>query len=334
MTSPLAGRVLRYDELIPCTTAFIDARTPGSDQKQNYCLIGNGVAENPGQVVHIKLPHPFDIGAAKQPRGCKNSHHSHDTSETFVVHKGEWKFTWGHDGSDGEAVLKEGDTISIPTHVFRGFENVGADDGFLFCILGLNEQQSAGHVTWAPYVFDNAKEHGLVLLDDGRLIDTVEGMEVPEDGVEQQPTTMEDVKNYQVLSLEDMLKCVVLNDDVDAQPKGGLTAEGVAEYAILGPASNDENIAAGKMGWEHGGYASRRLKLEAGASVPSHKRTEHEVIFVHAGKLALTVDGEETILNEGDMVTIPEGALRTFASDVATDLIVVRGASAPAAAQF
>jgi len=135
-TNSLNAFILRHGEIVPCKTAFIDARTPGSDQKENFCLIGAGVTENPDQVVHINTPHGFDVGAARQPKGCKNSHHSHDTEEVFVVHQGQWKFTWGEDGGDGEIILNSGDTISIPTQLFRGFENVGDDNGFLLSVLG------------------------------------------------------------------------------------------------------------------------------------------------------------------------------------------------------
>lgn len=177
----LKSFILRRSEIVPCKTAFIDARTPGSDQKENYCLIGAGVAENTEQVVHISTPHGFDVGAARQPKGCKNSHHSHDTEEVFIVHQGQWKFTWGEDGSDGETVLCSGDTISIPTQMFRGFENVGDDNGFLLSVLGHLPDGTPGRVTWAPYVFEEAKQYGLVLLQDGRLIDTHAGQRIPDD---------------------------------------------------------------------------------------------------------------------------------------------------------
>ena len=29
-------RIVRYGDLQPCKTAFIDAHTPGSDQKENF----------------------------------------------------------------------------------------------------------------------------------------------------------------------------------------------------------------------------------------------------------------------------------------------------------
>ncbi|MCA3018339.1 MAG: cupin, partial [Rhodocyclaceae bacterium] len=98
LSTRLAERLVRYAELIPCTNAFIDARSPGSDQKENFTIIGPGVAENPQQHVHIREPHGFNIGAARQPPGCTNSLHSHDSAEVFIIHTGTWRFFWGEHG--------------------------------------------------------------------------------------------------------------------------------------------------------------------------------------------------------------------------------------------
>ena len=67
----LEARVVRYDDLQPCRNAFIDARTPGSDAKENFTIIGPGVAENPEQYVHISEAHGFNIGGARQPPRCR-----------------------------------------------------------------------------------------------------------------------------------------------------------------------------------------------------------------------------------------------------------------------
>ena len=174
----MRARLVRYGELVPCRTAFIDTRTPGSESKENFTIIGPGVAENPDQHVHIREPHGFNIGAARQPPGCVNSQHSHETAEVFWIHSGRWRFMTGEHGEDGEVVLERGDTISIPIHVFRGFENVGGGEGFMFAALGGDDP---GRVTWAPYVFDDARRYGLVLLESGRLIDTAAGEAVPDD---------------------------------------------------------------------------------------------------------------------------------------------------------
>ena len=93
------------------------------------------------------------------------------------MHTGEWAFRYGVDATDGEVRLSPGDTISIPPMMFRGFENVGEDVGFLFAVLGGDDP---GKVTWAPRVFELARDHGLVLLEGGRLVDTAAGETVPE----------------------------------------------------------------------------------------------------------------------------------------------------------
>ncbi|MCP4299001.1 MAG: hypothetical protein GY783_00305, partial [Gammaproteobacteria bacterium] len=65
----LSERLVRYADLQPCTTAFIDTRTPGRQEKENFTIIGPGVAESPDQHVHIDIPHGFNIGGARQPPG-------------------------------------------------------------------------------------------------------------------------------------------------------------------------------------------------------------------------------------------------------------------------
>lgn len=332
----ITQRIVRFEDMEPCKTAFIDARTPGSDQKENFCLIGAGVAENPDQVVHIAVAHGFDIGAARQPKGCKNSHHSHDTEEVFVIHKGDWQFTWGERGEQGQVVLSEGDTISLPTRMFRGFENVGADDGMIFSVLGLNEDGTAGHVVWAPYVYEAAAEHGLVLLEDGRLIDTAAGASIPEDGVPAAPSTSAELAGYPPRSLEEMQARVMRADELKNANKGGLSAfEGIQEIAVIGCDNAAEKIAAGKMSWPHR-FSVRRLLLDSGANVPPHARHEEEVLIVQAGELRVVADGEDFVLKKGDLFTTPVGCQRSFSNPASSqaDIIVVRRGDQPTAASF
>ena len=101
-------RIVRYGELVPCRTAFIDAHTPGSDKKENFTIIGAGVSESPEQHVHIRETPGFNIGAAGQPPKCRNSLHAHRTAEVFFVLKGRWRFFWGRWGTAGEVVLEQG----------------------------------------------------------------------------------------------------------------------------------------------------------------------------------------------------------------------------------
>ncbi len=176
--------IVHYGELIPCKTAFIDAHTPGSNQKENFTIIGGGVSESPDQHVHITDKIGFNIGAAGQPPHCRNSLHVHRTAEVFFVTKGRWRFFWGRWGDAGEVVLEEGDIFNIPTGIFRGFENIGTDYGMIMAILGGDD--AGGGVIWAPQVIEDAKDHGLVLAETGKLYDTKKGQTLP-DGVKPMP---------------------------------------------------------------------------------------------------------------------------------------------------
>ena len=153
----MESRIVRYGDLQPCKTAFIDAHTPGSDQKENFTIIGGGVSESPDQHVHISIPHGFNIGAAGQPPRVTNSLHDHHTAEAFFVLSGKWRFFWGRWGDAGEVTLDEGDIFNIPTGIFRGFENIGTDYGMMMAIRGGDD--AGGVFMWAPQVIENAADH-------------------------------------------------------------------------------------------------------------------------------------------------------------------------------
>ena len=188
------NRLVRYGELIPCKTAFIDTHTPGSDQKENFTIIGSGVSENPEQHVHISIPHGFNTGAAGQPPKCNNSLHSHRTAEVFFVLSGRWRFFWGRYGNAGEVILEKGDIFNIPTGIFRGFENIGETYGMLMAILGGDD--AGGGVIWAPEVLSEAKKHGLILSEKGKIYDTLKDQQIPNNENEMKPLKDVELKNF------------------------------------------------------------------------------------------------------------------------------------------
>jgi mannose-6-phosphate isomerase-like protein (cupin superfamily) len=329
ITTPelLAERLVRYDDLQPCTTAFIDTRTPGSAEKENFTIIGPGVAENPDQHVHIEIPHGFNIGGARQPPNCVNSQHSHETAEVFIVHSGQWAFVLGPNKEDGEVILNPGDTISIPVHLFRGFKNIGEDEGFLFAVLGGDDP---GHVTWAPYVFDNAREHGLILLEDGSLVDTTKGETIPDGKRAQAPTTDADVASLDRKLAAEMTGCVITHEQLKAVPNSGLPE--LSEFAIIGAASPEEGLEAGQMAWPHG-FHVRHVTVCPDAETKEHTRAEEEVILMHSGQLSVDIAGCSVDLGPGDVFTIPVGAARSFANrgTEPVEAYVVRGGDHPKA---
>jgi mannose-6-phosphate isomerase-like protein (cupin superfamily) len=328
------SRLIRYADLIPCRNAFVDTRTPGSDAKENFTLIGPGVSENPAQHVHIAQPHGFNIGAARQPPGCLNSQHSHETAEVFVAHLGRWRMIFGVNADEGDLVLEEGDTISIPTGMFRGFENIGDDTGFLFAVLGGDDP---GKVVWSPRVFELARHYGLVLLEGGRLIDTTAGETVPPGAALQRPPDAAEIARLATPSLAALRGCVVPAAALHGNPASPLAGDGVEEAPIITPVATGDGFAPGPItGWWPHGFNLRALRLRSGAAVPAHIRDEPEVIFVHRGVLEVTTAEGAMVLGPGDTCTTPPGMARRFRapSSAALTAYVVRGGDAPAAPRF
>lgn len=327
----MRSRLVRYADLVPCLNAFIDTRTPGSDAKENFTIIGPGVSENPSQHVHIAEPHGFNIGGARQPPHCVNSQHSHETAEVFVVFSGDWAFNFGEHGKDVCVRAGPGSVISIPTGIFRGFTNVGDTKGFLWAVLGGDDP---GRVKWAPYVFEMAREYGLVLLEDGRLIDTLIGETVPPGSRPMPPTTAKEAADMRPPSAEEAAGFIVQPVQFASLPVGPLSRfVGVAEHSILGPANPAEGIQAGRFGWKHG-FHLRRLTFAPGARIGLHRRTEAEVIFVQEGVVTFGWDGGSLDLGPGDTLTVPVGAARRFESSKGATAFVVRGTDSPSPPRF
>lgn len=304
-------RIVRYAELRPCYDAFIDTRTPGSDKKENFTIIGPGVSENPSQYVHIAEPHGFNIGGARQPANCINSQHSHDTAEVFYVHKGTWAFRTGETGRDAEVILEPGDLISIPTGVFRGFENIGDDVGFLWGVLGGDDP---GRVLWAPYVFDMAKDYGLVLMENGNLIDTGKGETIPADQNPMPVTSKEQVAALSNFTTEQLRNCCITTDeDVISFSRGGLT-----KRKLIGPDT--------KLDWPHG-FKLTHMQLAAHASADQLSYPGAEVLFVQSGELTVKLNDETWPLFPGDTASLTKGAARQFlnTSDAPVEFLRVRG---------
>ena len=326
LSPQLATRLVRYAELRPCTNAFIDTRSPGSDKKENFTIIGPGVAENPHQYVHIREPHGFNIGGARQPPGCTNSLHSHLTAEVFMIHSGTWRFFWGEHGDAGEVVLKPGDTISIPINTFRGFENVGEDTGFMFAVLGGDEP---GHVHWAPHVIEKARRFGLVLLENGSLVDTTLGENVPAGQAAVQPSTREEIAHIRTPSVDEMTRNVVRHGSLCANSASPLAVAGIRESALIGAGPTTDGFSSTPIAAHHG-FTLRHLALDAGASTPIHVRECIEVLLIYRGRVTWRNDtGDWVELEAGDTFTVPRGMVRKLEAVTAAEIFVVRGGNDP-----
>ena len=301
----ITDRIVRYGDLRPCLNAFVDSRSPGSSAKENFTIIGPGVSENPAQHVHIAEPHGFNIGGARQPPACINSQHSHDTAEVFVVHSGRWRFTLGVTGNDASVDVAPGDVISLPTRTFRGFTNIGDDTGFLWAVL---DGDDPGRVLWAPQVFDLARDHGLFLLESGRLVDTAAGEAVPE-GTAPMPRTTP----AQVAALDRY-------SAAEAERLVSRAATETGETPLIAPGAALPAVP---------GFTLHRLDLAPFATTLPATPSRPEVIFIHRGTVEVAIGDAIASLAPGDTMTMPTSLPYTLTASgtAAVTAFIVRGAT-------
>ena len=289
----LSDRIVRYGELRPCKTAFIDAHTPGSDKKENFTIIGGGVSESPDQHVHIAIPHGFNIGAAGQPPKCRNSLHSHRTAEVFFVLSGRWRFFWGRQGDAGEVTLTKGDIFNIPTGIFRGFENVGDDYGMIMAILGGDD--AGGGVIWAPQVIEEARDHGLVLAETGKLYDTKRGEALPQGVAATEPMSEEEAARYGTPTTAEVVPHYV------ARYLDMVALADRAPVKVIG----EDGMLRDRPGFEV------HLMTRASSTTDMHIHDRPSVLMPVTGHWKVEWEGGETTLAPGDTMSVPENLPHT-----------------------
>lgn len=308
-------RTIRRADWVPCNSAFIDCRTPGSDQKENYAFVGPGVSQNPNQFINLTEPHGFNTGAAGMPRGISNNLHLHFTAEVFINLGGQFRVRWGADGKQGEYVAKDGDIISVPTWIFRGFTNEGPDDGILYTVLGRDD---TGGIIWGPSVLRDAESYGLHLTADNRLIDTVAGDELPEDVALIKPMQQQYIDELTAYTPEQMRSRVVQPGDRQYSRRAllcNVLPGGRAELStVIGYGISEDRRQVPNIHEPHSfNLAWVRAKPEEG--VLQHRHGRPQVLLVKSGRWVLTLNGDTSTaveLGPSDSFSVPAGAWREF----------------------
>lgn len=323
------ARHVKRDDYVSCTVAFIDCKKPGSHLKENYSIIGPGVTSSDEQVVNLPEPHGFNIGAAAMPNGITNNLHVHFTAEVFIVQKGEWTFRWGSNG-ENEFTGREGDILSVPTWIFRGFTNAGPDDGWLFTVLG---GDNTGGVIFHPEIIREAADYGLYISNDNTLIDTSKGDAVPNEDGRIPPMPDEDVAQLREVSQEEMRRRVVTEGDRDFRPAfidANLPGCGAEIAPVIGFGLTQNRNHAAPITNPHG-FSVEWLRLAEGTKVSPFTLSEKMVLIVRSGQVCLTLnDGADVTVNlaERDTYSIPADAVRSIEAQgeqPAEMLVVVSG---------
>lgn len=275
-------RTIRRTDWVPCKSAFIDCRTPGS---------------------------VINLG-------------------------GEFRLRWGADGTQGEYIAKDGDIISVPTWIFRGFTNEGPDDGILYTVLGRDD---TGGIIWGPSVLRDAESYGLHLTADNRLIDTVAGDVLPDDVALIKPMQQKFIDELTSYTPEQMRSRVIQPGDrvysghgllCNALPGGG------AELAlVIGYGMSEDRRQVPPIHEPHS-FNIAWLRAQAGEGVLKHRHGRPQVALVKSGRWAVTLNGDPATtveLGPSDAFSVPAGAWREFRCHDAGWVIDPNGYIAPTA---
>ncbi len=157
-------RVARFARMKPNKAAFVDTRLP-DHQRDIFNMIGYGGNEDPNTKPAIADAQGFTVTHNGCEPGKGSALHSHETIEVFVPLTGRWLIYWGDDG-ENEVILEQGDVISIPTGVMRGFRNAGSEYAIL---IGIIEGSNPPGVVWHDSVIEAARDTGLELDEEGKI---------------------------------------------------------------------------------------------------------------------------------------------------------------------
>jgi mannose-6-phosphate isomerase-like protein (cupin superfamily) len=310
-----ASRLVRRADLIADDMAFVDCKLPGSIPKFNYAIIGPGVTESSDQVVSLQEPHGFSLGVAAMPPGVTNNLHIHYTAEVFIIYQGEWLFRWGADGKDGEIIGRPGDVISMPTWIFRGFTNVGKNDGWIFSALGRDD---CGGVVWHPSILWRAAETGIYLTKHDEVVDTNSGSPKPADEELITPLTDDVIATFPSYSPDELQQRVVSAAQRDwsgrALLDSVLPGHGSALAPVIGPGMTEHNRSRPAITNPHG-FSIEWLRIEPDQMVGSFRIAQKQVMIVYEGAIAITVNrGSDAVtvdVNSQDLYSTPAGQWRS-----------------------
>jgi len=289
------NRLAKFSDLVPSTLPFVEGKLKGHKERKNYSIVGPGVAEDTGQSVKIAMPHSFNLGAVSAMPKNGSGLHSHTTAEVFLIYSGKWKFYWGAYGKD-QTILSTGDIISMPTNMFRGFENVGDKEGLMFVVLGGDDP---GTITWVPSVLEKAKETGMALLNDNSLID-LSCEKIPEGKELLEPINSEQIKNFDDYKLDELSEfiCKFENRKNFEQE----ISQGLTLVQVLGRKFNNQNFKP--IINQNTGFNLSLLKAKK-CNVENIKFTKPSILFSQTGHWKVKINDSEINLKSKDTFSVP-----------------------------
>ena len=288
-------KLAKFSDLVPSKLPFVEGKLEGHKNRKNYSIVGPGVAEDTSQSIKISTPHSFNLGAVSAMPRNGSGLHSHTTAEVFIIFSGKWRFYWGNEGKY-ETILSAGDIISMPTNMFRGFENAGDQEGTMFVVLGGDDP---GIITWLPSVLEKAKTTGMALLNDNTLIDLSKN-NIPKDKTLLSPISSEEIKKFDNYNLSEIEKFICkfskrTNYEVKLNENFKITQ-------MIG--NHFQNKTFSPIINQNTGFNLSILKSKKG-KINNLKFSKPTVMFSQIGSWHIQIEDFEVNLNSKDTISIP-----------------------------
>jgi quercetin dioxygenase-like cupin family protein len=326
-----ADRIIEPRDFVADTEAFVDVRIPHSKGKASYSFIGAGVSQNADQSVNLTVPHGFNVGAASMPSGIINNPHLHFTAEVFICTAGEWRMTVGVEGEQSFDI-SEGTVFSVPPWVFRGFQNIGSDEGFLYALLGGDD---TGGIIWAPWVLREAAETGLFLDPSNAVLDATRGDDVSNAIA---PLTADELATVDSYSDAELVDRAIAREELDWSDRALLSSflpgHSSSMAPVIGHGMTQDRQHRPPITNPHG-FSVEWLEIEPGSSTGRHRHAQSQALILVEGDWDIVLNDANNEVSSspqvGSIVSIPAGAWRNYVNtgDTPARGIVVCGADGP-----
>ena len=320
MSIDILTRLAKFEDLIPSKVPFVEGKLKGHQDRLNYSIVGPGVSEDTKQNIKIVEAHGFNIGAVSAAPMNGSGLHSHTTAEVFLIFSGSWRFYWGTDGKEGEVILHKGDVASFPTNMFRGFQNVSDKEAYIVVVLGENDP---GVITWTPKIIKDAKDTGMVLLNDNSLID-LDKQNIPDGKKVIEPLHKNDLQQFDHYTSIEIEKFVIRSSDSQkyTEDDDHFNSNSIINY--LDELNLHQKIFKPLIPHQTG-FGLSLLKGKS-AHIHSYQLDSSEAFLCLDGKWEITCNDQKVIIGPRDTFSAPKNSIRSVKqiSDEEGSLFLIR----------
>jgi quercetin dioxygenase-like cupin family protein len=186
--------------------------------------------------------------------------------------------------------VRPGDIATVPTWIYRGFQNMGEVEGFMFTALG---QDDTGGILWAPQTLEAARQQGVHLTEDYRIVDEQLGQRWDDATMRRlQPMTPQEIEQLRRWSPEQLGRRVVRHADLQWSPRALLDAAlpgcGGELAPVIGLGMSEDRDHLAPVMNAHG-FSIEWLRVPPGGHVSRHRLASKQVLICYQGEMRLDI---------------------------------------------